>query len=115
MQRFRIKSLHFIIMILSVSFLTVSCSTMSFMQRKEDRRLAKKQKDISQTRDDREDVYRQQVEQQHKMQTKETRKRMRELERKSKRWREGKGDPFYERWIQRWQEIRENRRQSRYD
>lgn len=90
-----------------------SCNTMNSMQRKEDRRLAVKQREIEKTQDNRDKTYQKQVERQKRIQTKETRKRMRQLERKSRRWREGKGDPFYERWIQKWQEFRENRQERR--
>lgn len=115
MLRLGRKIILYIIMVTSVIFISVSCGTMNSMQRQEDRRLAKKQKEIGKTQDDRSNEYLKQIERQERIQTKETRKRMRELEKKSKRWREGKGAPFYERWIQKWEEAKENRQQRRRD
>lgn len=98
-----------------VIILLFSCNTTNRMQRQDDRRVSRTQKEIQKARDEREKEYRKIVENQQKRQSKETRKQMKELEKKSKRWREGKKDPFYERWIYNWNESRERRKQQRKD
>lgn len=79
----------------------------------EERRIKATQQNIQKEKDERDGEYRKQADRQRKVQDKATRKRMKELEKKSKRWRDNKPEPFYERWYSRWTEKRDNRRQQR--
>lgn len=90
-----------------------SCKVFMSREMQEERRIKATQQNIQKEKDERDGEYRKQADRQRKVQDKATRKRMKELEKKSKRWRDNKPEPFYERWYSRWTEKRDNRRQQR--
>lgn len=102
-------------MIFLIAILAIGCNTTMMKQRQEDRRIAGNKKEISKKQDQRTAAYLKQAERQKKMQTKETRKRMKELEKRSKRWRDGKKDPFYEKWMYDWSKRRQDRKDRRQE
>ncbi len=99
---------------LSASQLT-SCKLILNQEAQENRRIKATQRQISKEKEERYAAYRKQADRQHKSQDKATRKRMKELERKSKRWRDNKPVPFYERWYYQWTKERKTRRQERIE
>jgi hypothetical protein len=112
----QVKTFLNILLITGLLLMSNSCDSMKRMQRQEDRRMAASKKKIEQQKQEREKVYQKQAERQKDIQTKETRKQMKELERKSKRWRDGKPEEtFYERWWYKMSESRDRRRERRRD
>jgi len=100
-------------LIAMVVFQIQSCNTFKIKEIQEDRRVKASQRKIQKEKDDRDAEYRKQASRQMKAQDKATRKRMKELEKKSRRWQANKPEPFYERWYYNWRERRDNRRQQR--
>jgi Flp pilus assembly protein TadB len=101
--------------ILLIAIMAIGCNATMMKQRQDDRRIAGNKKEISKKQDERTAAYLKQAERQKKMQTKETRKRMKELEKRSKRWRDGKKEPFYEKWMYDWGKRRQDRKDRRQE
>lgn len=94
MSIFRISLFTLILLMLS----STACNTMKRMERQEDRRQRKIQRGIEKKKWEEEKAYVKMQKRQKRIQDKETRKRMRQLERQSRRWNENKKEFFLVRW-----------------
>jgi Ni/Co efflux regulator RcnB len=111
-SRFR----HFAVLYVVLFFaLLWGCSTQTRATRAEERRQSKTQSEIEKRKQERVEEYQGQVERHKKIQSKKTRKEMKRMEKKAKRWRAGKREPFYERWYYQWEENRNRRQERRKD
>jgi hypothetical protein len=104
------------LIMISIILLAGSCDSMKRMQKKEDRRIAASKKQIEQKQSARDKEYQKLAERQKRIQTKETRKQMKDLEKRSKRWRDGKPqETRFERWTNKMSEKFERKRRRRRD